>query len=500
MTAPVFRYRYRLATVLAVLATLLEAAEALARAGGGHSYSGGGGGHSGGGGGDGVDGEIIRLVIWLVFRYPQVGIPVVVAGGVVYFIYVRKSRLPAGFSTGAENRPLAGRTAATVSRSSVRLPAVPLLIQDPQFSLPLFIDFASSLAQRSLTALNTAALVNLAPYISADAFAAFPAGVVLKNVVVGSVSVNSLVSASGSDQITVAVSFCATAVNGSQSETFWCDTQWFYRRRAGVVSKGPAEMLKMACPSCGATSDKDAAGACAYCGARPAPGNEIWTVVTVKLLSRESRPPVDLGSYAEEKGTMLPTVYSPTLNTGLVGIANWDTNFDREQAMERFRRIFIQMQEAWSRRDLAAIRPLVTDQLYRVYCYWIEAYRAAGIRNEISNTVIVSLETVAADIDPFYDSMTVRIGATMVDRCIDERGTVVGGDSNPRRFSEYWTFVRIAGGKATADPVRTCSGCGAEIQTGMSGECAYCGMLVSGRNFDWVLSRIDQDEDYGQSV
>jgi len=220
-------------------------------------------------------------------------------------------------------------------------------------------------------------------------------------------------------------------------------------------------------------------------------------VTTVSILARESRPPVDLGSYAEERGTTLPTVFSPMLNTGLVAIVNSDHGFTKADAENVFRGIFIQLQEAWTNRDMQAIRPLVTDQLYRVYSYWIEAYRAAGIRNVISNVSITSLTVVAAEVDPFYDSITARIFASMADRCIDEGGKVVGGDSTPRGFSEYWTFVRMAGKKGDVGSSQTCSGCGASLEVGMTGECPYCGMLVSGKNFDWVLSRIAQDEDYG---
>lgn len=449
-------------------------------------------------GGGSIDGDLLRLLIWLVIEFPGVGIPVVIIGGGVYFFYFRKSSLPKGFSTKEQDSVYqTGSGTSKTSRSSARLPFVPLLERDPQFSMPLFLDFASALAQRSLTTLNTPAFAKIEPYISPRAFASFPAGVRLNNVVVGRVTIKNIAPPGEVNRITVAISFCATAITGARRESFWFESEWSFCRKAGVISKGPAEMLKLACPSCGATADKDESGACAYCGNRPAPGSEAWTVGTVTVTNRETRPPVNLGSYAAEKGTLLPTVYSPLLNTALTGIVNADHGFSKAAAEQRFQRLFMQLQEAWSSRDLAAIRPLVTDQLYRVYDYWLTAYRAAGIRNVITDITIISVEIVAADIDPFYDSMTARIAASMVDRCISEGGEVVGGDSSPRAFSEYWTFVRIAGGKTTADPVRTCSGCGASLQVGMTGECPHCGMLVSGNNFDWILSRIDQDEDYG---
>ncbi len=491
-------HRLRVLLACSFLAPLLvDVAESFARSGGGHSYSGRSSSHSSGGGG-GNAGDLIGLLFWLLFRHPALGITLLVIGGVCYYFFLRSSALPKGFSsTGSSDMPQMNPEVFGILRGKARFPIAPMLERDPKFSLPLFLDFVSALAQRSLTALHTPAMAHLEPYIAAQAFTWVPAGEVMKNVVVGSVAISRMEPSSNMDRITVAVSFCATAVKGEQKESFWFESEWHLSRQAGVVSKGPDEILKLACPSCGASSDKDASGACAYCGKRPAPGSEAWMVAAVSILNRESRPPVDLGSYAEEQGTDLATVYSPMLNTGLQAIQNSDRGFTKDEADKRFRGIFLQLQEAWSNRDMPAIRPLVTDQLYRVYCYWIEAYRASGIRNVISDVDIVSLEIVAADVDPFYDSITARIAASMVDRCITEGGKVVGGDSTPRSFSEYWTFVRIAGGKGDAGSSHTCSGCGATLAVGMTGECPYCGMLTSGKNFDWILSRIDQDEDYG---
>ena len=39
-----------------------------------------------------------------------------------------------------------------------------------------------------------------------------------------------------------------------------------------------------------------------------------------------------------------------------------------------------------------------------------------------------------------------------------------------------------------------CINCGAPIP--FDGKCEYCGTIVTGGDFDWVLSRIEQDESY----
>jgi len=42
-----------------------------------------------------------------------------------------------------------------------------------------------------------------------------------------------------------------------------------------------------------------------------------------------------------------------------------------------------------------------------------------------------------------------------------------------------------------------CPNCGAALNINMTGHCNYCKAKVSSGEFDWVLSRIEQDEVYG---
>ena len=41
-----------------------------------------------------------------------------------------------------------------------------------------------------------------------------------------------------------------------------------------------------------------------------------------------------------------------------------------------------------------------------------------------------------------------------------------------------------------------CPNCGAPLAISMAGHCTYCKAKVTGGDFDWVLSKIEQDESY----
>jgi hypothetical protein len=76
-------------------------------------------------------------------------------------------------------------------------------------------------------------------------------------------------------------------------------------------------------------------------------------------------------------------------------------------------------------------------------------------------------------------------------------GRVVGGSARrPRRYSEYWTLIRGASVRGAPRTEKACPSCGGPLAVSMAGNCEYCGTLVTSGAFDWVLSRIEQDDVY----
>jgi hypothetical protein len=475
---------------------LFAAADALARGGGGHAYSGGShsgssaGSHdSGSGGGD--DGGLVLLVLELLFRYPAIGIPVLLVGAVAFVSMRRAARLGEGFSTGAGDA-LSESASSQAWRRGLQTPTglEQLRRDDPDFSEPLFLDFVSSLAARAVAAVGTPRAADLERYVAGPAaLSPFGEGG-WQNVVVGTVQLRDV--SAGPQGTRVQAEVALGASGGSRGR--WWRSLWTFGRRPGLRSKGPGEITKLACPACGAGSERREDGSCRYCGQRPAPGEAAWAVEGVAVLEAEARPPIALGGYAEEEGTLLPTVRSPALEAELAALPGAVKGFAWPAARDRFGEVFLKLQQAWSDRDLAAIRPLTTDALFSTWRYWVEAYRAAGLRNRLELLHVAGVEPARVSVDRYYAAITVRIFASMVDQTLDDGGRIVAGGASAREFTEYWTFVRTLAA-AKPDGV-TCAGCGASLPAGQTGQCPYCGSLVGAPAFDWILSRIDQDEDY----
>ena len=508
------RFRYSLSRLgLFVSLVSLSSVEAFARVGGGHSY---GGGDSGGDGGDSgaiiwVLFQLFRLLLYLTIEYPIIGIPldIVVIAGVIYF-FVRRAKAAAPgieiFSShAAGNSPqLVCRPTETVAREFAHLRKF-----DPNFSEIVFTDFAYALYGKAHEARGrgVAALDELSPYLSGQARNALlqrnrsgMAGV--KGIIVGAMTVTG-VDDLDTPVVRIGLLFETnytevSSSNGRGSETaFYVHERWQLERKRDRLSLPPAVATALHCPRCGAPLQKDSVGACAYCHTKIDNGEFQWYVRSITLVSSEDRGPL-LTSDVPETGTDLPSVMQPNFSSISATFERDNPQFTWESFKERARVIFNELQSAWSSLNWERARPHETDNIFQMHQYWIDAYKRQGLRNMVDQLAVVAMQPVKIQEDAFYHSITVRIWAQGYDYTVDQSGKVVSGSRDRlRSWSEYWTFIR----NKTAQPAAAkadlnCPNCAAPLKVNASGICEFCGGKITSGEFDWVLSKIEQDEAY----
>ena len=62
---------------------------------------------------------------------------------------------------------------------------------------------------------------------------------------------------------------------------------------------------------------------------------------------------------------------------------------------------FFKLQHAWSTCNWEEARPLETDYLFSMHKYWIEQYKAEGMKNGLEDIEILSMTTVKIEQDAF---------------------------------------------------------------------------------------------------
>jgi ribosomal protein L24E len=524
MTRPsISKLIFRASLIAAVTCVLfLVADEVFARVGGGHSYGGGsrGGGRSGGGSGGGSsDGgaiiwlvfQAIRFLIYLTIQYPLVGIPVdmVVVGGIAYFFVRRRPSGPVGFSSMVAREAQISKetpdSPEAVARNFDRLRKF-----DPNFSEIVFTDFCYALFGKAHEARGSGPtkLDLFSPYLSEAARKSLlqrnPTGISeVKGIIVGSMRVEQ-VKGLETPTVRVGLFFEANYTEVTKREgqepaeiSYYVSERWELERKRDLLSPPPAQATALHCPRCGAPLQRDTVGACAFCGTKIDSGEFQWYVSNISLVTREARGPL-LTSDVPEMGTDLPSVVQP-------GFANIRVEFERNnpefswgEFQARARVIFDELQAAWSTLNWERARPHETDNIFQMHQYWIEAYRRQQLRNIIESCAITSMQPVKVQQDAFYQSITLRIWAQGADYTIDASGNVVAGSRKKlRKWSEYWTFIRNRNAKS--GPAHTdlnCPNCGSPLKVNASGICEFCGGKITSGEFDWVLSKIEQDEAY----
>ncbi len=372
---------------------------------------------------------------------------------------------------------------------------------DPEFSFVLFEDFLYALYTEAHSARGQGRLAGLAPYLAAPArgaLEALGAGQV-RDVIVGALRIERVLVGRSDGTADVVVVFEANYTEvapGGAEQAYFTSERWDLFRRAGVHSRPPASARIVACPSCGAPLDKLVGGVCGHCNKNVDQGEFDWAVVSIEVLAREPRPPILTGETAEE-GTDAPTVVARDVQAQWKALIARDPHLDWRAFSARVGLVFTSFNEAWTAREPLRVRPYLSDNLFQGQLYWIDAYERQALVNRTDGAHLVALHLCRVVSDARYDAVTVRLFAAGLDYTVNEAGEVVGGNKDrERHYSEYWTFIRGVDRAGSPRATPECPSCGAPLAVNMAGSCTYCRAKVTAGEFDWVLSRIEQDEAY----
>ncbi|MGZ3455166.1 MAG: Tim44 domain-containing protein [Polyangiales bacterium] len=481
--------------------------------GGGSSYGGGGGssydnsggssGGSGGGGGtvytpSGPNSDQMVHIFFLL------GLPLC---GLILFLWWR-SQSEGEVTFGEPSiQPPQGPAAMEESKPELRRKLQECLVPfDPDFSLVLFEDFLGALYAAAHEARGKQTLRDLTPWLSADVRGALKSdpeyvkGV--SAIVIGAIHWLSLYEFEGRVQLRVRfdANYTEHVVRASGNDalqSYWVVEQWTLERDLAAKSRPPEKARTWNCPSCGGPLGGMKNKTCAHCGKVLDTGAFDWVVTKLRMLEKEPRGP-QLEGTTEEVGNELPTIVDPDAAKRFDELRAKDPAFDWNAFQERVRLIFAALQDGWSNRDASKIRPFTTDGQYEAMKYWIDTYRSAGLRNVTEGGVVRDIEGCRVTTDKWFDAITVRVFAASTDYTVrDANGEVVGGSkSATRSYTEYWTLVRGASASGPTKTAKECPSCGAELKISESGDCEFCQAHVTAGEFDWVLSRIEQDEAY----
>jgi len=311
-----------------------------------------------------------------------------------------------------------------------------------------------------------------------------------------------MVESGARDHVTVSVELETnyTVGAGRQQRTKFAVERWTFARKVGARTRPPDPARTFPCPNCGAPwqgVDSADGQRCTSCGEVVDNGRFDWQVIAINLRHERDQPPT-LTREVEERGTDLPSYVQPGLDGQWARLLRDDPALSDAGLIARLHLIYRTLNASWTAGDLTPARGLVSDGLHDYLWYWMSAYRAQGLRNVLEDMRITHQQPVKVTRDRWYHAITIRIWGTGKDYVIRtaDGSHVRGSRRRERRYSEYWTLIRSASrhGPPRGDPA--CGNCGAPLAVTMAGACSHCGAHLTAGEFDWVLSKIEQDDSY----
>ena len=370
----------------------------------------------------------------------------------------------------------------------------PLIHRDAAFSQTAFEDFAFQLYARAQRARGKPGeLAALTPYLAQPVLERLAGSTRVDAVVIGSLRCTDVQVSDAEQRIDVRVEANLIGAHG----TYNVIERWTFVRGPSVVTRTPEAIRTFPCPHCGAPFQAGAGPrTCAHCSTEMEPGRFDWTVSDFALGAVTSVGPTLTGT-VPEVGTDLPTVVDHEAYAGCAAIYEADKNVTWDAFSARVSMIYHQLNTAWNAQDLTPVRGLVTSSLLQYLQFWVDEYKRQHLKNKLEDARISRLAIAKVQRDPTFDAITVRVFADGLDYTVYGDDKIAGGSKSVRRaYSEYWTLIRSAVRRGPVVTEPKCPNCGAPLSISDVGACTHCNALVENGAFDWVLSKIEQDEVY----
>lgn len=151
--------------------------------------------------------------------------------------------------------------------------------------------------------------------------------------------------------------------------------------------------------------------------------------------SQHRAPMTDIPATQARTGSMLGGGAAPALQI-------YDADF------EAFQQSLSEIQSAWSKGDLEALRSHVTPELLGYFGRELSALASQGLTNKVEDVTLEQGDLAEAWSEDGIDYATVAMRWSALDYTTDASGKVVDGSQTERGMSvETWTFLRAGNGR-----------------------------------------------------
>jgi predicted lipid-binding transport protein (Tim44 family) len=167
--------------------------------------------------------------------------------------------------------------------------------------------------------------------------------------------------------------------------------------------------------------------------------------------AQRSQPPASApmpGAPAEGRGPVIEGTATPvsepaTLAAGLARLKSADRSFDERAFLKGARGAFEIIVNVFAAGDTAALKPLLSAEVYRSFTGAIQQRQAAKETHETNLVTIKACDLVQAGFEDNIAYVTVKFVSDQVNVTRAADGTVIDGDADRVvEKTDFWTFSR----------------------------------------------------------
>ena len=220
----------------------------------------------------------------------------------------------------------------------------------------------------------------------------------------------------------------------------------------------------------------------------------IYIIILSVQASSNRKRTMSTGGVRPSSGSGLH-IHLPDRTTQIEGIIKGrDPNFSANDFISFAKKVYIDIQIAWCKRDMSPVRFLLHDNLYNATAKQVQSKIDQGVIYHYESMIVNTAYLTSYAKDSQFEYLTIYLNARMIDWQEDEKtGAILRGNKTTRWDLRYkMTFLRSIGQvtqEAGAGPAAyNCPNCGAPIELSSSAECEYCHSTVKTGQYSWVLS------------
>lgn len=172
-----------------------------------------------------------------------------------------------------------------------------------------------------------------------------------------------------------------------------------------------------------------------------------------------------------------------------------DPNFDAEAFTDRLSNLYVQMQNAWTGKDISSLQPYFSDAFFNQMNRQLQTLIKNKQTNYVDRIAVLGVEIKGFMQTGKEDLIIVQLMTRIVDYTLsDENGALVSGNQKTEKFMTYeWTLARSKG-EQTAETIKMksihCPSCGAPVNINETAKCPYCGSVITVDTHDFVITAI----------